>query len=75
MRAACRKFLNTVGSNTSRHDIGRNFGAAGWVFNTALGELRGIIGLHVAAIATKHGLDVEDELASIFPIKDSDKTA
>lgn len=36
-------------------------------FFTALGELRATIGLHVAAIAIMHGLDVEGELASIIP--------
>jgi hypothetical protein len=37
------------------------------VFNGAVGELRGVFGVHVARLAASHGLDVEDELASILP--------
>jgi hypothetical protein len=36
-------------------------------FNQALGELRGVFGIHVGLLATKYGLDVEDGLASILP--------
>jgi hypothetical protein len=46
------------------------FGADNWVFNSALGELRGIIGLHVAALAAQHGLDVEGDLAAVLPAAD-----
>ncbi|HEY5971732.1 MAG TPA: DUF6650 family protein [Pseudoxanthomonas sp.] len=69
LRAACRKFLTTV-----QQEDGRiiHFGAdrghyASWVFIGALGELRGVFGLHVAAIATAFGLDVEPDLSSILP--------
>lgn len=70
MRAACRKFLDTAGID-GRSDIVR-FGAhrghwASWEFNGALGELRGVFGVHVARIAAQHGLDVEDALAAILP--------
>jgi len=44
-----------------------------WIFNSALGELRGIIGIHVAALATMHGLDVEGDLASILPAEDNQR--
>lgn len=68
MRAACRKFTTTVGD---RSDIIR-FGAhrghwASWEFNGALGELRGVFGVHLAKLAASYGLDVEDDLASILP--------
>src|SRR2546422_3596860 len=50
MRAASRKFLNAV-----QADEGRiiRFGAesghyASWTFNSALGELRGVFGIHIA---------------------------
>jgi len=48
MRSACRKFLNTVQANDC-HII--QFGAerghyASWVFNGAVGELRGVFGVH-----------------------------
>jgi hypothetical protein len=67
MRAACRRFLGSSGSfDASRnvvdmhgifitpHDIG---------FNQALGELRSVFGLHIAQIAVKYGIDLEEELA------------
>jgi hypothetical protein len=76
MRAACRKFLDTVKADDPR--IIR-FGAehghyASWVFNGAVGELRGVFGVHVARIAASHGLDVEDDLASILPATDDDRS-
>lgn len=38
-----------------------------WAFGSALGELRGTFGVHVARIAAAFKLDVEDRLASILP--------
>ena len=69
MRAACRKFLKTVDVDDRTPII---YGAqrghyASWIFNGAVGELRGVFGIHIALLATKHGLDVEDELATIIP--------
>lgn len=76
IRAACRRFTNTLDAHTEgnrlivpptvfgieqMHDIG---------FNQALGQLRGVVGTEVAKIAAAHGLDVEDGLASILPIAD-----
>lgn len=76
LRAACRKFLDTVHNDGG--DIVR-FGFshghwAGWVFNGALGELRGVFGVHVAILATKYGVNVEKDLAAILPGED-DKDA
>jgi len=73
MRAACRKFLETVEAD-DRSIIRFGFHAghhASWVFLGALGELRGVFGVHLARIAALHKLDVEDGLASIIPAKDS----
>ncbi len=75
MRAACRKFLATVEANDRR---AIRFGAskghfASWVFNGAVGELRGVFGVHVARLATSHGLDVEDDLASILSASQDDR--
>ena len=72
LRAACRKFLDAT--HSERDDIVR-FGAsaghwASWVFNGALGELRGIFGAHLAILATKYGVDVEWDLANILPGED-----
>ncbi|MFK3648020.1 DUF6650 family protein [Lysobacter enzymogenes] len=69
MRAACRKCLATVEADDRRII---EFGAhrnhyASWIFNGAIGELRGVFGIHIAALAASHGLDVEGDLASILP--------
>jgi hypothetical protein len=76
IRAACRKFTNTLGGHVTSgrlhlpatalgvehlHDTG---------FNLALGEWRGVLGTEVAKIAAAHGLDVHDGLASILPVED-----
>jgi len=69
MRAACRKFLATVEADDRR---AVHFGAerghfASWIFNGAVGELRGVFGVHIARLAVSYGPDVELELASILP--------
>ena len=46
-------------------------GASGWIFNSALGEFRGVIGVHLATQAVQHGLDVEGELSTILPAEDN----
>jgi len=68
MRAACRKFLERVGTD-GRDGIHHANGWAvhSWTFGSALGELRGTFGIHVAKIAAAFKLDVEDRLASILP--------
>jgi hypothetical protein len=78
MRAACRKFLDTVHEGDEEPRLRRHYGFGDlpsiWIFNSALGELRGIIGIHVAALAAQHGLDVEGDLASILPAADDPKS-
>jgi len=72
LRAACRKFLDTVQNDDGRiirHGFSQGHWAS-WVFNSALGELRGVFGVHVAILATKYGIDVEKELAAILPVED-----
>lgn len=75
MRAACRKFLATVEADDRRIvQFGAHQGHyASWVFNGAVGELRGVFGVHVARLATSHGLDVEGELATILPAAADDR--
>jgi uncharacterized protein DUF6650 len=76
MRAACRKFLDTVDAKDyARYGFGRRGLAHDWVFMSGLGELRGVVGVHVAALAAQHGLDIEGELASILPAKPSTRDA
>lgn len=69
MRAACRKFLDSVGE---REDIVQHGNTAGhwasWAFNGAVGELRGVFGIHIVKIAAMYGLDIENDLSSILPI-------
>jgi hypothetical protein len=76
MRASCRKFLNAV-----QADEGRiiRFGAhqghyASWTFNGALGEMRGVFGVHLAKIAAAYGVDVEPDLAAIIPDEDASES-
>jgi len=68
MRAACRKFLERVGTD-GRDGIhhANGWGFHSWTFGSALGELRGTFGIHLAKIAAVFKLDVEDRLASILP--------
>jgi hypothetical protein len=71
MRAACRKFLESVGgegSDTIAHAVQHGHYAS-WTFYSALGEMRGVFGIHLARIATNFRLDVEDDLANILPAK------
>jgi hypothetical protein len=71
MRAACRKFLDSVQEDDGgRRPHRRHWGPDGWFFNSAMGELRGGVGMHVAALAAQHGLDVEGDLAATLPAED-----
>ena len=69
MRAACRKFLTQVQADDRRviQFAAERGHYASWVFDSALGELRGVFGVHVLQVAVAHGLDVEDDLAAILP--------
>ncbi len=74
MRAACRKFLQTGDANSNRivlpaSQLGHH---ASWVFNGALGEMRGVFGIHIAKIAAQYGLEIEDDLASTLPVSETD---
>ena len=42
-----------------------------WIFATAVGELRGVMGVHIAHLAARYTLDVSDEFATILPGSDS----
>jgi hypothetical protein len=71
MRAARRKFLDSVGGEDS--DVVRHAREQGhyasWKFYSALGEMRGVFGIHLARIATCFQIDVEDSLATILPAR------
>jgi hypothetical protein len=73
MRAACRKFMNTVGARSEIIVFGAHRGHwASWEFNGALGELRGVFGVHFVRLAAAYGLDVEGDLSTILPASDSE---
>ncbi len=68
MRAACRRFVDATGElqrHGGRYLRGSGFGFA--LFGNALGELRAAMGFHIGAVASMHGLDISDELATILP--------
>lgn len=77
MRASCRAFLQRLRLDPKldgfeivhlyRDDPHRPIGLHDWVLNQAIGELRGVIGVHVALMASRYGIDVEDDLATILP--------
>jgi hypothetical protein len=74
MRAACRKFLDRVGADGDEPAVlyaNHRGHWASWTFYSAVGEMRGTFGIHVARIAAAFGLDVEDRLASILPEADT----
>lgn len=52
--------------------VRRRVRLASWEFNGAVGELRGVFGIHIAQLAAQYGIDVEDDLASILPPPEED---
>lgn len=77
MRAACRKCLATAEADDRRiTQVGAHQNRyASWIFNGAIGELRGVFGIHFATLAASYGLDVEGDLASILPAAVTDRWA
>lgn len=68
MRAACRKFLDRIGANEDLITFGGHRGRwASREFNGAIGELRGVFGMHLARLAAAHELDIEGEFARLLP--------
>jgi hypothetical protein len=68
MRSACRKFLDRMAYPGSPR---RNMYPHEALMWQALGELRGMFGLHLARLCAAYGVDVEPELATIFPDADT----
>lgn len=65
IRTSMRAFVDAAGPDA------RNFryhhGHMTDRFSLALGELRSLVGLHLAVIADQYGIDVEPDLAQILP--------
>jgi hypothetical protein len=75
LRASCRKFLDNI--HNAQHDIENSWdfsSFSGWVFLTALGELRGVFGIGISKIAIAYGLNVAGDLGNIIPIEDKPTT-
>lgn len=69
MRAACRKFLDQMGPPNRRTRKSYPMEVVMW---QALGEMRGVFGLHLARLCAAFGVDMEPELASILPATDEE---
>ena len=75
MQAACRKFAGAHGADDARGVYVRHSVNHDWerrTFYQALGELRGVFGIHIATLAVRYDLDVPDELARILPLDATD---
>lgn len=76
IRATCRKFLDDTDLDRDRMRPPRFYHGYGDVeFFVALGEFRGAISPHVAAIAVRYGIDIEGDLAKILPVGDDEEAA
>jgi len=73
IRAACRKFLDECESPALDHGRAPWRYGGDWALGPALGELRGVTGVCVAAIADRYRLDIEPELAAILPTAPSER--
>jgi hypothetical protein len=72
MRAACRKYADNT-YKSERHDWDWGWPSARVSqFERALGELRGVFGVHIALIAARYRLDVPSSLIVILPAPDVD---
>jgi hypothetical protein len=69
MAASCRAFLDQVPGPHRHTALGPMFGwdSHSWVFNQALGPLRGQIGIYLAQLASDYGLTITRPLATILP--------
>lgn len=66
MRAACRKFVEEAGPYGRYFHRSERYGQAD-PFSLALGDLRTIMGIHIAVLAQAFDLEVDEEVASILP--------
>jgi hypothetical protein len=71
MRAACRRFLDTVQAGPPHRVFHPHWDHGQQEFFTALGELRSAMGLRVGILAAMYGLELEDDLATLLPPKDT----
>jgi hypothetical protein len=67
IRSACRTFLDKTPNSGKTFDIHDRYSLHTNQFFIALGELRATIGNHVALMAVKWEIDVENDLARVLP--------
>ena len=67
IRAACRTFFDKAPKDEDRFDLHDRYSMRSGQFFIALGELRATIGYHVAFMAAKWEIDVENDLARVLP--------
>lgn len=69
IQAACRQFLTDVQATErdGRYLDIRQDGTPSWLFNQAIGALRGRIGTSVAVIVDAFDVDVDEHLGKIMP--------
>ena len=67
IRAACRTFLDKAPKDVDRFDLHDRYSMRSGQFFIALGELRATIGYHVAVMAAKWEINVENDLARVLP--------
>ncbi|HET9893576.1 MAG TPA: DUF6650 family protein [Streptosporangiaceae bacterium] len=65
MRTALRAFVDAAGPDAVYFRY--HHGHMTDQFSLALGELRSLVGMHLAVIADQHGIDIEPDLAQILP--------
>ncbi|MEV6651734.1 DUF6650 family protein [Streptomyces sp. NPDC051219] len=70
MRAACRRYLNRVGTNDSVGRQPTRLRSAS--YGAALGELRAVFGIQLGVIATRYKLELSGGLEALLPAADSD---
>lgn len=69
LRAACRKFLDSIHPIERDIDNYQSFTTvSGWIFLTALGELRGVFGIGIAKIAASYRINIIGDLTKIIPV-------
>jgi hypothetical protein len=77
MRSACHKFLDNVDARSAQKAYLLP-SSENWmldflpraVFDSNLGELRGVFGVHIAIICAQYGLDLEPGLSTIVRTSD-----
>lgn len=65
IRIALRAFVEAAGPDAINFRY--HHGNMTDQFSLALGELRSLVGMHLAVIADQYGIEIEDDLAQILP--------